>query len=94
MLARIEGSLKLGLEIIRSFWARSPRVPKGTLVGLPEQRGSLFWTVAGRRGKPAMMVVGNFQFTNVQSKTTNLGRFEGEHRKAASSIFRFASVRH
>jgi hypothetical protein len=72
MLARIEGLLKLGLEIIRSLWAGSPGVPKGTLVGLPEQRGSLFWTVAGRRGKPAMMVVGNFQFTNVHAGETSV----------------------
>jgi hypothetical protein len=58
----------------RSSAPRSPGIPKQTLVVIPDRRGSPFWSRAGTASKPAMMVVGDFQFTNVHTGVTSVAK--------------------
>jgi hypothetical protein len=55
---------KLKARVARAYW----RVPKTTLIVLPDHETRLWWHMGGVSGKPAMQIVGDFYFTNITSE--------------------------
>src|SRR5436190_11114617 len=69
------GGVKLVWELGKDLAGRVrglPRAPRRTLVVLPEHESRLWWSKAAVSGNPAMMVVGDFHFTNLHTAPTSL----------------------